>query len=138
MSDGNNNITTGEILEVLNTKADVDLNNIDVTSGADSVIEYQTPTAENDYTWYRKYKSGWVEQGGFYNMTSTAGNYYVSLPITMSDINYQVLATYNQNVTNTDWTANTSFIADTISQIKIHQTTTVAGRVAWEVKGMAA
>lgn len=32
--------------------------------GADYVTEWQTPTAENNYTWYRKYKSGWVEQGG--------------------------------------------------------------------------
>lgn len=30
----------------------------------DYVIESQTPTAQNNYTWYRKYKSGWVEQGG--------------------------------------------------------------------------
>lgn len=30
----------------------------------DFVVESQLPTAENNYTWYRKYKSGWVEQGG--------------------------------------------------------------------------
>ncbi len=39
--------------------AETDLN------GADYVTEWQTPTAENNYTWYRKYKSGWVEQGGY-------------------------------------------------------------------------
>ena len=33
-------------------------------SGADYVIAWQSPTAENNYTWYRKYRSGWVEQGG--------------------------------------------------------------------------
>ena len=27
-------------------------------------IEFQAPTAENGYTWYRKYADGWVEQGG--------------------------------------------------------------------------
>ena len=31
---------------------------------ADYVIEWQRPTEENGYTWYRKYASGWVEQGG--------------------------------------------------------------------------
>ena len=31
---------------------------------ADYVVESQLPTAENNYTWYRKYKSGWAEQGG--------------------------------------------------------------------------
>ena len=31
---------------------------------ADFVVDFQRPTAENNYTWYRKYKSGWVEMGG--------------------------------------------------------------------------
>ena len=26
----------------------------------DYVVEWQTPTAENNYTWYRKYASGWI------------------------------------------------------------------------------
>lgn len=115
-------------MEILNAK---------VNTGHE-VIAFQAPTAANNYTWYRKYKDNWVEQGGFYQMTSTTGNYYVVLPITMSNTNYQVFATYNQDVTNTDWTANTSFCANTVSQIKIHQTTTVAGRVAWKVEGIAA
>ena len=32
----------------------------DALNGADYVIAWQTPTAENNYTWYRKYKNGWV------------------------------------------------------------------------------
>ncbi|MBO4672683.1 MAG: hypothetical protein J5608_03465, partial [Alphaproteobacteria bacterium] len=36
------------------------------TGVLDYVIESQNPTAENNYTWYRKYKSGWIEQGGYY------------------------------------------------------------------------
>lgn len=31
---------------------------------AHKVIEFQAPTADNGYTWYRKYADGWVEQGG--------------------------------------------------------------------------
>ncbi len=33
-------------------------------TGTDYVIEWQMPTAENNYTWFRKYKSGWLESGG--------------------------------------------------------------------------
>ena len=33
-------------------------------TNADYVIETQLPTSSNNYTWYRKYKSGWVEMGG--------------------------------------------------------------------------
>lgn len=32
---------------------------------ADYVIEVQLPNAANGYLWYRKYKSGWIEQGGY-------------------------------------------------------------------------
>jgi len=51
---------------------------------ADYVIESQHPTSENNYTWYRKYKSGWVEQGGFTNAQ------VITFPIQMQDINYFV------------------------------------------------
>ena len=32
--------------------------------GADYVVAWQNPTAENNYTWFRRYKSGWITQGG--------------------------------------------------------------------------
>lgn len=44
-----NDIDVGAMSELLNQ--------------ADFVIDYQVPTAANNYTWYRRYKSGWVEQG---------------------------------------------------------------------------
>ena len=55
----------------------------------DYVIESQMPTAENNYTWYRKYKSGWVEQGG--ETTNNANS--VTLPIEMADTHYTVIRT---------------------------------------------
>lgn len=51
-------------------------------TNADYVIEWQAPSAENNYTWYRKYKSGWIEQGG----TSTVPN--IVFPIPFSNENY--------------------------------------------------
>ena len=66
-------------------------------ASADYVIETQLPTAENDYTWYRKYKSGWVEQGGILAIGNlgdgAADAETVSLVLTMSDaviIDYSV------------------------------------------------
>jgi hypothetical protein len=61
-------------------------------STADYVIKLQAPTADNNYTWYRKYKSGWVEQGGY---VSTANDTFVTitLPIEMSNTAYQVQKT---------------------------------------------
>ena len=57
----------------------------------DYVVESQLPTAENNYTWYRKYKSGWVEQGGQVVMSSTNGM-NITLPVQMVDNSYCVFA----------------------------------------------
>lgn len=65
-------------------------------SGADYVVAWQTPTDQNNYTWYRKYKSGWVEQGGFW-----LGNIEKPLPIVMQNPNYTLLCSlYNDEANN--------------------------------------
>lgn len=66
---------------------------------ADYVIAWQTPTAENNYTWYRKYKSGWVEQGGTIKQAiSTDIQIIFSIP--MNDINYVWAINTAYNSTN--------------------------------------
>ena len=72
--------TAGLNASLFNGKADLDFANTDMI---DYVIEKQDPTAENNYTWYRKYKSGWVEQGGK-GVTSLT----IVLPVPMADDNY--------------------------------------------------
>lgn len=59
------------------------------TGMIDYVIESQNPTAENDYTWYRKYKSGWVEQGG--EITTNINT--VILPVAMANNHYVLIRT---------------------------------------------
>lgn len=76
--------TAGIAAEMFNSKADSDLGN--VPANYDYVVESQMPTAENGYTWYRKYKSGWVEQGGRIANDSTTTT--VVLPIVMADDKY--------------------------------------------------
>lgn len=75
-----------ELAEVLNGKADVSALN---AKTAHVVIEYQEPTTANNYTWYRKYADGWVEQGGM--ATNSASS--VTLPVEMFDTNYTVIRT---------------------------------------------
>lgn len=91
-------INVGAITEALNDKTDRDLQNVDNTAGADAVIEYQLPTAENNYTWYRKYKSGWVEQGGI--VTTNTNPRTINLPVTMADTNYQVFGNVQNGTDN--------------------------------------
>jgi hypothetical protein len=93
-------INIGALTEALNDKTDRDMRNVDNTAGADAVIEYRLPTAENNYTWYRKYKSGWVEQGGHDTTTRTtsaasSAGATVVFPVEFSDTNYTFNATVN-------------------------------------------
>ncbi len=62
----------------------------------DYVIAWQTPTADNNYTWYRKYKSGWVEQGGIAKIATTTNRWAgvsVSFPIKMATSMYTATGT---------------------------------------------
>lgn len=102
----------------------------------DFVISYQKPTSANNYTWYRLYKSGWVEQGGLAT-TKTDGNTTATLPIPMQDTNYTALLTSN-STTNTFNSAQADWInAKTTTNFTIHCDS--YGTVAsWIVKGFAA
>ena len=50
---------------------------------AHKVIEFQTPTSANNYTWYRKYADGWVEQGGRCTVPATNSNTSSSVTVTL-------------------------------------------------------
>ena len=94
-------IDFGQMSEALNNKTDRDLRNVDTTAKADAVIDYQEPTAENGYTWYRKYKSGWVEQGGYYSGNITAGNNAtINLIMPFANTYYNISVTGEQNSNN--------------------------------------
>ena len=58
---------------------------------ADYVVEYQNPTAENNYSWYRKYKSGWIEQGRYSSSWSTGQEVQISFVIPFSNTYYFVV-----------------------------------------------
>lgn len=92
------------------------------------IVESQLPTADNGYTWYRKYKSGWVEQGG------TNGTTTVTLPVEMQNTKYTIIH------------GNTS---GTYEQLMVYEKTTTGfkgknsnagGTVTfnWQVSGIAA
>ena len=68
------------------------------TNISDYVIQSQMPSADNNYTWYRKYKSGWIEQGGYATTSGNTGA-QITLPVAMSDAHYQILLTCNDNAT---------------------------------------
>lgn len=109
------------------------------------VIAFQAPTAQNNYTWYRKYADGWVEQGGVFTATVNNGNSNntCNFPITMKDTHYaaSVGGGYISNVSFMQW----DVVGKTTTYVSIAgdtKTTTISGyttnECSWQVSGMAA
>ena len=132
-------IDTGEILEALNEKVDRDCENVDTTSGADVVVEWQAPDASNDYKWYRKYKSGWIEQGGIQYATNSVTAYTITFLKAMADSNYTVTIGCGDNTAN----ANVYLFQfdRTTDGFKLYSNITSGGvnvGHCWRVEGMSA
>ena len=137
------NTDEGTILEVLNNKSDRDLRNVDTTVKADAVVDYQIPTVENNYTWYRKYASGWVEQGGIIATPNADTTYSVSMPKEILDTNYlpQLTTTTSNNnaVIASIYTGNA--ITTTGFSFRLSHKYNSAGtptKTVWQVSGMTA
>ncbi len=141
------------IADSLNNK--VDLPSVATSQDdIDFVIEWQAPTSANNYTWYRKYKSGWVEQGGrtsnFTNTgASTSDVKTITMPIEMSSKTYSVLISKNYDLTlgnaSISGYANRSVVGYALSTTQVYvdqfANTAASGTsvyAEWHVCGMAA
>ena len=129
-------INVDQLAEAINDKMDRD--GMNAVSGVDFIVETQLPTSSNNYTWYRLYKSGWVEQGGY--KSGISGSVTITLPVTMADTNYTLLKTINDdyagNSNGINWSsASAAKVSE--SQIKLNYTGG-GTKQSWEVKGMAA
>lgn len=109
------------------------------------VIDFQTPTALNNYTWYRKYADGWVEQGGIYDNGSSVQtkSANITLPIAMADTNYTVIDTPSRGtVVNTSTSMMTGTHSKTTTGFSITwlgiNTADTVQFASWYVCGMAA
>lgn len=131
--------TAGLNAELFNNKMDRDLNNM--AAGYDFVIDYKVPTA-SDPTWYRKYKSGWVEQGGVgtsqqYNVT----NRNVTFLINMKDTSYACNVIPGES-TQQSWDFGVRIAIKYTDGIDVrggtNSNSAYSGQFHWEVKGMSA
>lgn len=109
------------------------------------VIDFQAPMSSNNYTWYRKYADGWVEQGGI----TTSGTIVqsVALPVTMADTNYTISLVATSNAGNGknnvgivgyENVSTTGFDTRGNTVNGQNESSTATGVRRWEVKGMAA
>lgn len=105
----------------------------------DPLVAFQIPTAENNYTWYRKYASGWVEMGGVDSFNSTANRTQtIQLPIELNSSEYTILLMGFGSKGALGIRAS----AQTTNSFTYVQSSAEANylgtKIFWEVKGMAA
>lgn len=116
------------------SKANKDLSNLP------SDYDYIIKTYVSGTTWYRKYKSGWVEQGGFLS-TSSSSVHTVTLPVAMKNTNYTVLAQLKSSTVSGSGGSWANCNASSATQIQIvldYATSWVGSGAYWSVFGMAA
>lgn len=139
---------TGEISTVTPTAGD---NSTKVATtawvqGHGILIDSQMPTADNNYTWYRKYSDGWVEQGGIKKEIANNSNYLQTLPVTMTDGNYTVTIAqcvtldndYNVFYENQGCVLSRTTTTITLSNRRFSGGDTYALDIMWQVSGIAA
>ena len=101
------------------------------------VIEFQAPTALNNYTWYRKYADGWVEQGGIFAVQGTGWKAAptITLPVEMANNKYFVgfMGGYADYVDH-----DTVIVTRTTTTLSLSKYVSNSSEACWEVKGMAA
>lgn len=95
---------------------------------ADYVVEWQGPTNE-DKRWYRKYKSGWVEQGG-----RTNNGIFL---IQMRDMNYSAIVSPLDMYAGERQVGN-EVIRSSTTKVTFQWGNTSSSDLSWEVKGWAA
>ncbi len=107
----------------------------------DTVVFFQRPTADNGYTWARKYASGWVEQGGvvIVNSSTSGTETVINLPVTMADSNYT--STVGLYDTSNDTSLYFFVCNKAVGAITLKSNLTAsgaAGQQSWRIEGMAA
>lgn len=129
-------LTADDLTEINDAIATIE-SAITTLAGYDYVIESQLPTADNNYTWYRKYKSGWVEQGGITASSSGSTRKNITFPVPMANANYTALVTI---IADLPFGApGTNFGVDddkTTTTMGIYSGNTAA--LAWRIEGMSA
>lgn len=99
----------------------------------DYVVDFQTPTAANNYTWYRKYKSGWIEQGGTEVLTGVKEK-QVTFPVVMRDAGYSPFVTGSWS---SDSGPQTEGVENRQTTGMLLTASHVGVTLFWEIKGMA-
>lgn len=117
-------------------RADAVFEGATLPEGCDFVIETQFPSADNNYTWYRKYNSGWVEQGG-YLAAPQATTINIVFPVKMFDAYYCVSTSFRGNSTTGGYSAGHRDTTQTGMLLIFPYSASSGNTGTWQVSGLA-
>ncbi|MBQ9088653.1 MAG: hypothetical protein IJY46_07725 [Lentisphaeria bacterium] len=122
------------LMAEMRLQAKVDLTN--VTGSADFVVESKV---NDDGSWYRLYKSGWVEQGGIVPDATATKMVTVTFSKKMKDTNYFLAVGHTSSNTNgTVQPAGVSGFDLTVESMKVRIFGSDNSGLRWKVEGQAA
>lgn len=103
------------------------------------VIAFQAPTAQNNYTWYRLYADGWVEQGGTVGKQAASGTISINIPVEMANTYYTLTssAIVNTNGSTDHRESANEYISKSTTSFEKYMWTNW-GSFWWKIEGMAA
>lgn len=116
---------SAQIATTLQGKADVNLGNLSAHTAIDAncPVDYVIYRGTGTNTWYRIWKSGWVEQGGQCKGTNASGHTTttVSFPVAFADTKYCIFKNYSSdNKSTSTVAANVSFYDKTTTSAKTY------------------
>lgn len=126
-------VDVGEITDALNNKVDLPANK------SQSDVDYVVESYQNGTSWYRVYKSGWCEQGGYVNNNTN----YVEIAFLkqFADTNYSIQATagFDSGFTPTAWVfpsnKSTTSVRIAAERWSSANYTAAVSSFYWEAKG---
>ncbi len=107
-------------------------------------MDYITSSGSNSVGWWRKWKSGWVEQGGNAVGTGTSTPREITLPVLMSAANYVVTTAIQDGAINTAVpgvrvnSKTTTYVRFLTTYQASSNSNYLAAPFSWRVDGMAA
>lgn len=107
----------------------------------DYVVASQLPSAANGYLWYRKYKSGWIEQGGITSLEYTNANvtqeFCCNLVLPFPNNNYHLSIDFVGGYSATRIGGVESILTTNFKGF-LKQSTAVTLKIFWTARGMTA
>lgn len=120
-----------EFTNALTGKANIDLSN--VLANIDYVVESKVPTA-SDPSWYRKYKSGWLEQGGEFYPTTTSPALTFLKPFTDTNYSFSVVPSLKGSISTGPIWSEFNFDNKTTTGVQLY-TSNITIRISWRAEG---